>query len=152
MVERIIELSNILKANPKDTAAREELKNIIIPRVEKINEFIVKTGIKIKYFDIKGFDGTVTVEDDRDLDGRLIDNKKSVILKCYEEEFDDYHNTYIDLDYFDKSDEELLEFFKNESISLKRFMIGVKRGQIEKNEKAILELSKEIEEIKNLKL
>lgn len=152
MVERIIELSNILKANPKDTAAREELKNIIIPRVKKINEFIVKTGIKIKYFDIKGFDGTVTVEDDRDWDGRLIDNKKSVILKCYEEEFDDYHNTYIDLDYFDKSDEELLEFFKNESISLKRFMIGVKRGQIEKNEKAILELSKEIEEIKNLKL
>ena len=41
MVERIIELSNILKANPKDTAAREELKNIIIPRVKKINEFIV---------------------------------------------------------------------------------------------------------------
>lgn len=152
MVERIIELSNILKANPKDAAAREELKNIIIPRVKKINEFIVKTGVKIKYFDIKGFDGTVKVEDDRDWDGRLIDNKKSVILKCYEEEFDDYHNTYIDLDYFDKSDEELLEFFKNESISLKRFMIGVKRGQIEKNEKAILELSKEIEEIKNLKL
>ena len=106
MVERIIELSNILKANPKDDAVREELKNIIIPRVEKINEFIVKTGIKIKYFDIKGFDGTVTVEDDRDWDGRLIDNRKSVILKCYEEEFDDYHNTYIDLDYFDKSDEE----------------------------------------------
>ena len=98
MVERIIELSNILKANPKDTAARaaarEELKNIIIPRVEKINEFIVKTGIKIKYFDIKGFDGTVTVEEDRDWDGSLIDNRKSVILKCYEEEFDDYHNKY----------------------------------------------------------
>ena len=152
MVERIIELSNILKANPKDTAAREELKNIIIPRVEKINEFIVKTGIKIKYFDIKGFDGTVTVEEDRDWDGSLIDNRKSVILKCYEEEFDDYHNTYIDLDYFDKSDEELLEILKNESIRLKRLLIGIKKGRIKDDKKAILELNKEIEKIKNLKL
>jgi len=151
MVERIIELANILKANPKDAAAREELKSIIIPKVTRINEFIVKTGAKIKYFDIEGFDGTVIVENDRDWDGSILDSK-SVILKCYEEEFDDFHDTYINLDYFGKSDEELLEIFKNESISLKRFMIGLKRGRMEKDEKAILELSKEIEEIKNLKL
>ena len=50
MVERIIELANILKANPKDANAREEAKNIIIPRVKRINELLKKTDLRVKYF------------------------------------------------------------------------------------------------------
>lgn len=151
MVERIIELANILKANPKDDAAREEAKNIIIPRVKRINELLKKTDLRVKYFYVEGFTGNIKVENDCDWDGSVM-GSKSVILELYEEEFDKFHYTYIDLDYFVKSDEELLEFFKNESISMKRLMIGLKKDRIEKDEKAILELSKEIKEIKNLKL
>ena len=46
----------------------------------------------------------------------------------------------------------MLEIFKNESIRLKRLLIGIKKGQIKDDKKAILELNKEIEKIKNLKL
>ena len=147
MVERIIELANILKANPKDAAAREEAKNIIIPRVKRINELLKKTDLRVKYFYAEGFTGNIKVENDCDWDGSVMDSK-SVILELYDEEFDGFSSTYVDLNYFDKSDEELFEEFKEYSIGLKKFMVKFHEGSVNK----ILELNKQIEELKNAKL
>jgi hypothetical protein len=147
MVERIIELANILKANPKDAAAREEAKNIIIPRVKRINELLKKTDLRVKYFYAEGFTGNIKVENDCDWDGSVMDSK-SVILELYNEEFDCFKLTYVDLNYFDKSDEELFEEFKEYSIGLKKFMVKFHEGSVNK----ILELNKQIEELKNAKL
>jgi hypothetical protein len=147
MVERIIELANIQKANPKDAAAREEAKNIIIPRVKRINELLKKTDLRVKYFYAEGFTGNIKVENDCDWDGSVMDSK-SVILELYNEEFDCFKLTYVDLNYFDKSDEELFEEFKEYSIGLKKFMVKFHEGSVNK----ILELNKQIEELKNTKL
>jgi DNA-directed RNA polymerase alpha subunit len=147
MVERIIELANIQKANPKDAAAREEAKNIIIPRVKRINELLKKTDLRVRYFYAEGFTGNIKVENDCDWDGSVM-NSKSVILELYDEEFDSFSSTYVDLNYFDKSDEELFEEFKEYSIGLKKFMVKFHEGSVNK----ILELNKQIEELKNTKL
>ena len=147
MVERIIELANILKANPKDAAARKESKSIIIPRVNRINELLVKADLKIKFFYTEGFTGNIKVENDCDWDGSVM-NSKSVILELYDEEFDGFSSTYVNLNYFDKSDEELFEEFKEYSIGLKKFMVKFHEGSVNK----ILELNKQIEELKNTEL
>lgn len=147
MVERIIELANILKANPKDAAAREEAKNIIIPRVKRINELLKKTDLRVKYFYAEGFTGNIKVENDCDWDGSVM-NSKSVILELYDEEFDSFSSTYVDLNYFDKSDEELFEEFKEYSIGLKKSMVKFHEGSVNK----VLKLNKQIEELKNAKL
>jgi hypothetical protein len=147
MVERIIELANILKANPKDAAAREESKNIIIPRVNRINELLVKADLRIKFFYTEGFTGNIKVENDCDWDGSVM-NSKSVILELYDEEFDSFSSTYVDLNYFDKSDEELFEEFKEYSIGLKKFKVNAHKCSVNK----LLELNKQIEELKNAKL
>ena len=147
MVERIIELANILKANPKDAAAREESKNIIIPRVNRINELLVKVDLRIKFFYTEGFTGNIKVENDCDWDGSVMDSK-SVILELYDEEFDSFSSTYVDLNYFDKSDEELFEEFKEYSIGLKKNLVKFHKGSVNK----ILELNKQIEKLKNTKL
>ncbi len=147
MVERIIELANILKANPKDAAAREEAKNIIIPRVKRINELLKKTDLRVKYFYTEGFTGNIKVKNDYDWDGSVMDSK-SVILELYDEEFDCFESTYVDLNYFDKSDEELFEEFKEYSIGLKKFMMNLHKGDVNK----LLELNKQIEELKYAKL
>ena len=147
MVERIIELANILKANPKDAAARKESKSIIIPRVNRINELLVKADLRIKFFYTEGFTGNIKVENDCDWDGSVM-NSKSVILELYDEEFDGFSSTYVDLNYFDKSDEELFEEFKEYSIGLKKNLVKFHKGSVNK----ILELNKQIEELKNAKL
>jgi DNA-directed RNA polymerase alpha subunit len=147
MVERIIELANIQKANPKDAAAREEAKSIIIPRVKRINELLKKTDLRVRYFYAEGFTGNIKVENDCDWDGSVMDSK-SVILELYDEEFDCFESTYVDLNYFDKSDEELFEEFKEYSIGLKKFMVKFHEGSVNK----VLELNKQIEELKNAKL
>lgn len=149
MVERIIELANIQKANPKDAAAREEAKNIIIPRVKRINELLKKTDLRVKYFYAEGFTGNIKVENDCDWDGSVMDSK-SVILELYDEEFDCFESTYVDLNYFDKSDEELFEEFRDDSIKMKEFMI--KYHKHEYNSNTIIELNKQIEKLKNTKL
>ena len=147
MVERIIELANILKANPKDAAAREESRNIIIPRVNRINELLVNADLRIKFFYIEGFTGNIEVENDCDWDGSVMDSK-SVILELYDEEFDSFSSTYVNLNYLDKSDEELFEEFKEYSIGLKKFMMKFHEDSVNK----VLELNKQIEELKNVKL
>ena len=149
MVNRIIELANALKDKTGDAnAVREELKSIIIPKVMRINEICKKVDLRVRHFDIEGFGGTVEVKNDYDLDGSMLDSK-SVILECYDEEYDEIGHTYVDLEYFGKSDEELFESFKKESIDLKEFMIGLKSRQLDSE---IGELKDRIEEIKNLEL
>ena len=149
MVERIVELANALKNKTGDAnAVREELKSIIIPKVMRINELCKKVDLKVRFFDIDGFGGSVEVKTDYDLDGSPLDSK-SVILECYDEEYDEIRHTYVDLEYFGKSDEELFEHFKKESIDLKKFMIGLKSRQLDSE---IVSLKERIEEIKNLEL
>jgi hypothetical protein len=154
MVEKIIELSNILESNhytgDSCNAAREELKSIIIPKVERINELLKKADLKVKWFKIEGFNGNVTIKRDTDWNGDDLDTK-SVVLELFDI-FEDYSYTYIDLDYFDKSDEELFEIFKEKSICLKKSFLQFKLEEKENVDKLINELNKQIEDIKNLKL
>lgn len=154
MVEKIIELSNILESNhytgDSCNAAREELKSIIIPKVERINELLKKADLKVKWFKIEGFNGNVTIKRDTDWNGDDLDTK-SVVLELFDI-FEDYSYTYVDLDYFDKSDEELFEIFKEKSISLKKSFLQFKLEEKENVDKLINELNKQIEDIKNLKL
>ena len=154
MVEKIIELSNILESNhytgDSCDAAREELKSIIIPKVERINELLKKADLKVKWFKIEGFNGNVTIKRDTDWNGDDLDTK-SVVLELFDI-FEDYSYTYVDLDYFDKSDEELFEIFKEKSISLKKSFLQFKLEEKENVDKFINELNKQIEDIKNLKL
>ena len=154
MVEKIIELSNILESNhytgDSCDAAREELKSIIIPKVERINELLKKADLKVKWFKIEGFNGNVTIKRDTDWNGDDLDTK-SVVLELFDI-FEDYSYTYVDLDYFDKSDEELFEIFKEKSISLKKSFLQFKLEEKENVDKLINELNKQIEDIKNLKL
>ena len=77
-------------------------------------------------------------------------DSKSVILELYNEEFDFFESTYVDLNYFDKSDEELFEEFRADSIEMKEFM--VKYYKHEYNSNTILELNKQIEKLKNIEL
>lgn len=146
MVERIIELANILKANPKDAAAREEAKNIILPRVKRINELLKKTDLRVKYFYAEGFTGNIKIENDYDWDGSVMDSK-SVILELYDEEYDKISLTYVDLEYFSKSDEELFEYFKKESITMKEFMLDL---EIQQHTRKVQRMNENIEKIKNL--
>lgn len=154
MVEKIIELSNILESNhytgDSCNAAREELKSIIIPKVERINELLKKADLKVKWFKIEGFNGNVTIKRDTDWNGDDLDTK-SVVLELFDI-FEDYSYTYVDLDYFDKSDEELFEIFKEKSIRLKKSFLQFKLEEKENADKLINELNKQIEDIKNLKL
>ena len=154
MVEKIIELSNILESNhytgDSCDAAREELKSIIIPKVERINELLKKADLKVKWFKIEGFNGNVTIKRDTDWNGDDLDTK-SVVLELFDI-FEDYSYTYVDLDYFDKSDEELFEIFKEKSICLKKSFLQFKLEEKENVDKLINELNKQIEDIKNLKL
>ena len=154
MVEKIIELSNILENNhytgDSCNAAREELKSIIIPKVERINELLKKADLKVKWFKIEGFNGNVTIKRDTDWNGDDLDTK-SVVLELFDI-FEDYSYTYVDLDYFDKSDEELFEIFKEKSIRLKKSFLQFKLEEKENVDKLINELNKQIEDIKNLKL
>ena len=154
MVEKIIELSNILESNhytgDSCNAAREELKSIIIPKVERINELLKKADLKVKWFKIEGFNGNVTIKRDTDWNGDDLDTK-SVVLELFDI-FEDYSYTYVDLDYFDKSDEELFEIFKEKSISLKKSFLQFQLEEKENVDKLINEINKQIEEIKILKL
>jgi hypothetical protein len=154
MVEKIIELSNILESNhytgDSCNAAREELKSIIIPKVERINELLKKADLKVKWFKIEGFNGNVTIKRDTDWNGDDLDTK-SVVLELFDI-FEDYSYTYVDLDYFDKSDEELFEIFKEKSIGLKKSFLKFQLAEKENVDKLINELNKQIEDIKNLKL
>ena len=154
MVEKIIELSNILESNhytgDSCNAAREELKSIIIPKVERINELLKKADLKVKWFKIEGFNGNVTIKRDTDWNGDDLDTK-SVVLELFDI-FEDYSYTYVDLDYFDKSDEELFEIFKEKSIRLKKSFLQFQLEEKENVDKLINELNKQIEDIKNLKL
>ena len=154
MVEKIIELSNILESNHYTgdccNAAREELKSIIIPKVERINELLKKADLKVNWFKIEGFNGNVTIKRDTDWNGDDLDTK-SVVLELFDI-FEDYSYTYVDLDYFDKSDEELFEIFKEKSIRLKKSFLQFKLEEKENVDKLINELNKQIEDIKNLKL
>ena len=154
MVEKIIELSNILESNhytgDSCNAAREELKSIIIPKVERINELLKKADLKVNWFKIEGFNGNVTIKRDTDWNGDDLDTK-SVVLELFDI-FEDYSYTYVDLDYFDKSDEELFEIFKEKSISLKKSFLQFQLEEKENVDKLINELNKQIEDIKNLKL
>ena len=151
MVEKIIELANILESNhytgDSCDAAREELKSIIIPKVERINELLKKADLKVKWFKIEGFNGNVTIKRDTDWNGDDLDTK-SAVLELYDNIFDDYSYTYVDLDYFDKSDEELFEEFRAYSIKMKEFMVKYHAY----NSNAIIELNKQIEKLKNTEL
>ena len=155
MVEKIIELSNILESNhytgDSCNTARKELKSIIIPKVERINELLKKADLKVKWFKIEGFNGNVTIKHDTDWNGDDLDTK-SAVLELYDDTFDDYSYTYVDLDYFDKSDEELFEIFKEKSICLKKSFLKFQLEEKENVDKLINEINKQIEEIKNLKL
>lgn len=155
MVDKIIELSNILESNhytgDSCNTAREELKSIIIPKVERINELLKKADLKVKWFKIEGFNGNVTIKRDTDWNGDDLDTK-SAVLELYDDTFDDYSYTYVDLDYFDKSDEELFEIFKEKSICLKKSFLKFQLEEKENVDKLINELNKKIEDIKNLKL
>ena len=123
-VERIIELSNLLKDNSGDLdGVREELKNIIIPKVNRINELMKEASLN-RYFYIDGFNGNVKIENDFDWDGSILD-RKCAVLEIYDVEFDEYEKSYVTLEYFDMSDEELFEIFKKESISLMKFMLDI---------------------------
>ena len=154
MVEKIIELANILESNhytgDSCNAAREELKSIIIPKVERINELLKKAALKVKWFKIEGFNGNVTIKRDTDWNGDDLDTK-SAVLELFDI-FEDYSYTYVDLDYFDKSDEELFEIFKEKSICLKKSFLQFQLEEKENVDKLINELNKQIEDIKNLKL
>ena len=154
MVERIIELANILENNHYTgdccNTAREELKSIIVPKVERINELLKKADLKVNWFKIEGFNGNVTIKRDTDWNGDDLDTK-SVVLEIFDI-FEDYSYTYIDLDYFNKSDEELFEIFKEKSIRLKKSFLQFKLEEKENADKLINELNKQIEDIKNLKL
>ena len=115
MVDKIIELSNILESkhyvstNNDIIQARKEIETIIIPKVIRINELLTKADLKMKRFKIDGFNGNIRVENDTDWNGKIISDRRSVILEIYDNVFDDYSYTYVNLDYFDKSDEELFE-------------------------------------------
>ena len=147
MVKRIIELANALKNGSSDVnAVREELKSIIIPKVMMINEICKTVDLKVRRFDIEGFGGSIEIKNDYDLDGSVFDSK-SVILECYDEEYDDIRHTYVDLEYFNKSDEELFEYFKKESIKMKEFMLDL---EIQQHTRKVQRMNKNIEEIKNL--
>ena len=147
MIERIVELANALKNKTGDAnAVREELKSIIIPKVMRINELCKKVDLRVRFFDIEGFGGTVEVKNDYDLDGSMLDSK-SVILECYDEEYDEIRHTYVDLEYFGKSDEELFEHFKKESIQMKEFLLDL---EIQQHARKVQRMNKNIEEIKNL--
>jgi hypothetical protein len=154
MVEKIIELSNILESNhytgDSCNGVREELKSIIIPKVERMNELLKKADLKVEWFKIEGFNGNVTIKRDTDWNGDDLDTK-SVVLELFDI-FEDYSYTYIDLDYFNKSDEELFEIFKEQSIGMKKLLLKHQLDNKEKIDKLINELNKQIEDIKNLKL
>lgn len=137
--DRIEELANLLKDNSGDNAdIRKELKDIIIPKVKRINKLFILTGLIHRCFEIDGFDGNIVIENDYDWDGTILDSK-TVNIVCR----DDIE--YIDLQYFNKSDEELFEIFKKESIKVKQYLLDLA-------ETNIVELKKDIEEINNLKL
>ena len=106
----------------------------------------------MKRFRIDGFNGNIRVEYDTDWNGKIISDRRSVILEIYDDVFDDYSYTYINLDYFDKSDEELFEIFKEQSINMKKCILNLHIEEKLKSEKLINEINKQIEEIKNLKL
>ena len=154
MVEKIIELANILESNHYSgdscDTVREELKSIIIPKVERINELLKKSYLKIK-FKIEGFNGNVTIKRDTNWKGDDLDTK-SAVLELYEDIFNDYSHVYVNLDYFDKSDEELFEIFKEQSIGMTKLMLKHQLDNKETIDKIIKELNKQIEDIKNLKL
>jgi hypothetical protein len=154
MIERIIELANVLESNhytgDSCDTAREELKSIIVPRVTRINELLKKADLKVKWFKIEGFNGNVTIKRDTDWNGDDL-NTKSVVLELFDI-FEDYSYTYVDLDYFDKSDEELFEIFKEKSIGMKKSFLQFQLEEKENVDKLINELNKQIEDIKNLKL
>ena len=137
--DRIEELANLLKYKSEDNAAiRKELMDIIVPKVKRINELFILTDLKHRCFEIDGFDGNLTIDNDYDWDGTILDSK-CVHLECNED------IEYIDLEYFDKTDEELFETFKKESIQVKQYLLDLA-------ETNIVELKKDIEEINNLKL
>ena len=139
MIERIEELANLLKYKSDDNdAIRKELMDIIIPKVKRINELFILTDLKHRCFEIDGFDGNIAIENDYDWDGTILDSK-SVNLECNED------IEYIDLEYFGKTDEELFETFKKESIQVKQYLLDLA-------ETNIVELKKDIEKINNLKL
>jgi hypothetical protein len=158
MVERIIELAKILEnkhyvsTNNDIIQARKEIETIIIPKVIRINELLIKADLKMKRFRIDGFNGNIRVEYDTDWNGKIISDRRSIILEIYDNVFDDYSYTYVNLDYFDKSDEELFEIFKEQSINMKKSMLNLHIEEKLKSEKLINEINKQIEEIKNLKL
>jgi hypothetical protein len=155
MVERIIELANILESNhySGDTCdtAREELKSIIIPKVERINELLKKAYLKDKWLKIEGFNGNVTIKRDTNWKGDDLDTK-SAVLELYDDIFDDYSHVYVNLDYFDKSDEELFEIFKEQSIGKTKLMLKHQLDNKETIDKIIKDLNEQIEDIKNMKL
>lgn len=155
MVEKIIELAHILESNhyrgDSCDTAREELKSIIIPKVERINELLKKAYLKNKWIKIEGFNGNVTIKCDTDWNGDDLDTK-SAVLELYDDIFDDYSNVYVNLDYFDKSDEELFEIFKEQSIGKTKLMLKHQLDNKETIDKLIKDLNEQIEDIKNLKL
>ena len=137
--DRIEELANLLKYKSEDNAdIRKELMDIIIPKVKRINELFILTDLKHRCFEMDGFDGNIAIENDYDWDGTILDSK-TVNIVCQ----DDIE--YIDLQYFNKSDEELFEMFKRESIQVKQYLLDLA-------ETNIVELKKDIEKINNLKL
>ena len=112
--------------------------------------FLKKADLKVKWFKIEGFNGNVTIKRDTDWNGDDLDTK-SAVLELFDI-FEDYSYTYVDLDYFDKSDEELFEIFKEKSIHLKKSFLQFQLEEKENVDKLINELNKQIEDIKNLKL
>lgn len=144
MVERIIELTNGLK-NTND--AREELMEIIIPKVNRINELLSKVGLEHKRYNLNGFIYYITVKNDYECNGNMLDSK-SVVIEFYDK-YNVQHSTYIDLDCFGKSDDELFEIFKKESISLKQIILQLEKDRY-KN--LIDKLETEIKMIENLEL
>ena len=158
MVERIIELANILEnkhyvsTNNDIIRARKEIETIIIPKVIRINELLIKADLKMRRFKIDGFNGNIRVENDTDWNGKIISDRRSVILELHDNVFDEYSYTYINLDYFDKSDEELFEIFKEQSINMKNSILNLHIQEKLKSEKLINEINKQIEEIIKLKL
>ena len=152
MVERIIELADILKNNTGDVnASCEELKDIIVQKVIKINKLLKKVGLKDDCIDITGFDGKIIIENDTNWDGSSLNNK-SIILQCYDKDLDDFSYKYVYLDYFNKSDDELFEVFKEKSITIRTLMVEFVKDRIKDEEKRMLKLNIEIENIKNLQL
>lgn len=152
MVERIIELADILKNNTGDVnASCEELKDIIVPKVIKINKLLKKVGLKDDCIDITGFDGKIIIENDTNWGGSSLNNK-SIILQCYDKDLDDFSYKYVYLDYFNKSDDELFEAFKEKSITIRTRMVEFVKDRIKDEEKRMLKLNIEIENIKNLQL